>query len=155
MTILNRKTVTRAGRTFRVDVVADECSRAPWLEMDTLGEVTEWTTFRKAAGQRVLNEDRGARRFYDFAGAVAKARREGLSGKDAAAAAEREFDWLRRWCNDQWHWVGVVVTPLTPDGDPLESQSDSLWGIESDAPAYLEEVTDDLINGLMPTATTI
>lgn len=59
----------------------------------------------------------------------------------AAAAARSDFDRLRGWCNDSWHYVGVVVT-CSRNG--VELGSASLWGIESDARDYLQEVAHDL-----------
>lgn len=149
--LLTTETRTHEGRTFRVDVVFDESTSAPWDEYDTLGTVSDWTRDRKPAGSKVLNEDRGSFRYYDWAGAVAKARKEGMTGADAAEAVEREFTRLRRWCENDWCWVGVVVTPLTPDGDALDSMSDSLWGIESDADDHIDEVTRDLMYSLTKT----
>jgi hypothetical protein len=60
----------------------------------------------------------------------------------AAAAAMADFERLRGWCNDEWHWCGVVVT-LNTGGTEHEA---SLWGIESDADDYIEEVISDLMH---------
>lgn len=149
--VIHSENVTRAERGFRIRVVSDELTPAPWKHFDTLGEVTEWTHERKPAGSRVLNEDRHASRYYDFAGAVRTARSQGMSGPDAVAVAEQEFNYLRRWCSDEWCWVGVVVTPLTSDGDPLHSRCESLWGIESDAENYIQTVADGMIDYLIQT----
>src|SRR5882757_1083049 len=41
-------------------------------------------------------------------------------------------DDLERWRNDEWHYVGVIVTPLdVPESKQFEL-SDSLWGVEYD-----------------------
>lgn len=57
----------------------------------------------------------------------------------AAAAAMSDHRRLKAWCNDEWCYVGVVVTD-TETGD-----TESLWGIESDAGEYFAEVTAELV----------
>jgi hypothetical protein len=61
----------------------------------------------------------------------------------AAEAARRDYQRLADWCNDRWQYVGVVVELLDDDGDPMGERA-SLWGIESDATGYLEEVAHEL-----------
>ena len=65
----------------------------------------------------------------------------------AAAAALADFDRLRRWCDNQWHYVGVIVESLDADEDVIDSAS--IWGIESDADDYLDEVAQDLAAELL------
>lgn len=60
----------------------------------------------------------------------------------AAAAAMANFEYLRKWCNDQWHYVGVIVTVTDQHGTELAQES--LWGIESHATEYLLETAEDL-----------
>jgi hypothetical protein len=55
-----------------------------------------------------------------------------------------DFERLRRWCADDWHYCGIVVTLLDTDGEP-DSVDASLWGIESDSPDHHDEVIGDLI----------
>lgn len=63
----------------------------------------------------------------------------------AAAAALRDFERLRAWCDDRWFYVGVIVAPVCPCcGEPDENSAESLWGIESDAGEYLQDVARDL-----------
>lgn len=57
----------------------------------------------------------------------------------AAGAARADYERLRRWCNDDWHWCGLEVVAL--DDKRMHA---SLWGIESDAGAYLDEVAREL-----------
>jgi hypothetical protein len=40
--------------------------------------------------------------------------------------------------------VGVVVEMLDEDGEPVDGRSASIWGVESDAPAYHLELARDL-----------
>ena len=61
----------------------------------------------------------------------------------AAKAAYADFERLRQWCDDQWSYVGVVVTATHTDTG-VKLGNASLWGIESDAGAYLAETANDL-----------
>lgn len=144
MTTLSTRDFTYNDRTFRAEIVYDD-DTCPWDDMTPLGDVSDWTRDAKGPGQIILVQDRsGHRRYYNFAQAVARGRAEGMSGERAAFAAQREYEYFRRWCNDDWHYVGVVVFPLTDRGDELRSYSDSLWGIESDATDHINEVALDL-----------
>lgn len=57
----------------------------------------------------------------------------------AAAAVMSDYRRLKDWCNDEWGYVGVVVT------DTETGETESLWGIESDAGEYLAEVAAELV----------
>lgn len=101
----------------------------------------------------ILNSDRGSHRFYDFAHAVKLAKKDGwntapfnwpTNGARAHAAALADFEYLRRWCTDQWHYCGIIVTLLDADGEP-DSVDASLWGIESEGDDYHEEIILELI----------
>jgi len=61
----------------------------------------------------------------------------------AAMAARDDYERLRAWCNDEWSYVGVIVT-VSHAVTGIELGSASLWGIESDAGDYLEEIVRDL-----------
>lgn len=142
------------GNTFKVTFPYDEYHGAPWDEDDGHGPVSNWTTRAKLPGEMVLNRDGGSFRYYDFAEACRIARREGWGyggqtpGESkrqvAEAAAMEDFNRLRRWCNDQWNYIGVVVELADDDGNPVIGHGASLWGIESDADDYLEQVAHEL-----------
>lgn len=151
-------TFTHAGRTFTAALHWDSVTEAPWEHEDGHGPVSDWTIRDGTPGERVLNDTGYSIRYYDFAGAVALAKRDGwgLSPADlnaltarlgraptpaeiATQAAEQDFARLKAWCDDQWHWCGVVVTC---DDEPDMEQS--VWGIESDSPDYHREVAGDL-----------
>ncbi len=156
-----RDTIEVNGRQYAVEIVPDEGHEAPWSAEDGHGPVTGWTTLAKRPGEMLLNEDHGSRRFYDFAAAVKIARRDGwgLSSEERQRLAERlgraptpgdiahaaalaDFERLRAWCNDDWHYVGVVVRQA--DACRCCGPRASLWGIESDAGDYLAEVAQEL-----------
>lgn len=67
----------------------------------------------------------------------------------AAAAAMADYDRLRRWCNDQWYYIGVVVTLCDDDGDPVDGYRASVWGIESDCHEYLEVTARELAQEIL------
>ncbi|MBA0274424.1 hypothetical protein JY452_05470 [Stenotrophomonas maltophilia] len=141
-------TIELHGLTFKVEHIPDPDAGAPWENNDTLGTVSGWECrdhYRggKRPGERILNKgDRHRYRFYDYAGAVAKGRREGMTGPEAAEAADREFEWLRAWCEDRWSYIGVQVTLLDAEGNDTE-HSDALWGVDDDGD-YAKTVANDL-----------
>lgn len=151
-------TFLHRSRTFRVTFPFDDTCEAPWERGDGHGPVSEWTRRAKRAGERELASDHGHKRFYDVQEAMKIAKRDGWDaepyggskGEKAARAVEADFEFLRRWCNDQWHYVGCVVALL--DGDGEEVESTSLWGIESDSREYLDEVARELADELSESA---
>ena len=144
----NISTRTAHGHGFTIKWLVDYDHGAPWDEEDGHGPVSDWTTRDKLPGEIVLSSDRGGKRYYDFQAAVKQARAEGWNtkpynwptkGAAAAAAALADFERLRDWCNDGWHYCGIVVTL---DGTDFEA---CLWGIESDCDDYHEEVIKELM----------
>lgn len=152
MTLYNGDTFQHEGLTFTFRIERDDSMGEPWKEHDGHGPVSDWTSRDKCPGEMLLNSDHhGMKRFYDFAAAVAMAKREGWNakpydvpgetrGQRAHKAAMADFRRLAEWCNDQWEWVGVIVTCDDLPGVP----SESLWGIESDAGECLETVAREL-----------
>jgi len=140
----------RAGYTALVRYDYDQDYGAPWENCDGHGPVSEWTSRDKAPGERILSEDRGSRRYYDYAEAMRIAKREGwdaepyrtgTKGERARRAVDRDFEFLRAWCNDEWHYIGVMVTVFH---NGIEIAEDSLWGIE-DCGDYWREIAADMI----------
>ena len=126
---------------------------APWEEEDGHGEVSEWTARDKRPGERVLISDRQSKRFYDFAGAVELAKRDGwdtppygtgTKGERAARAAEADYRNLKAWADNEWYYVGIVLS-VSCKGITLAEHGASLWGIESSAGDYLTETANDLL----------
>jgi hypothetical protein len=156
--MLDSWTFEVGGRTFAARVLPDHDEGAPWENSEGHGDVSEWTTRAKRPGELVLAESwRGQRRYYDFAGAVKRARNEGWNaapyfppgeetkGQRARKAALSDFNYLRAWCNDEWHYVGVTVTPVcTCCGSPDPKRAESCWGIESTDDSYLRETAEEL-----------
>ena len=136
------------GYSIKIHIHHDECCGAPWKEHDGHGIVSEWTSRDKRAGELVLCADRSSRRFYDFAGTMDIAKRDGwglalehvlklenklgrkpTAGEIRAAAVMRDFDYLRAWCNGEWVWLGYTTEIETPDGETIEGES--CWGFDA------------------------
>lgn len=158
MALYDGATFTHEGLKFTFRMERDDDHGAPWDEECGHGEVSDWTRRDKAPGEMLLCEDRGLKRFYNFAGAVKIAKRDGWNaepymdgetkGQRAHKAALADFDRLRRWCSDDWCYVGVVVIC----DDMRDEHAQSLWGIESDAEDYLQEVAKELAESLIASA---
>ena len=148
--------------TFTSDYDTD--SGAPWEREEGHGPVTDWVHREKKSGEILLCSDRIAKRFYDFAGAMAIAKRDGwglsddalaaltrklghapTKGQLAEAAVLADFHYLEGWANDRWHYVGVIVTLRNPEGEEVETES--LWGVE-DSGDYYQGVAEELAEEL-------
>jgi hypothetical protein len=167
--LYDNDTFEHKGREFTVTFPHEDCQETPWQWCDGHGVVSEQkyhpfghgTKPPKAPGARILYWDRGYYRTYDVAETTRVAKRDGWGpGNEelaklaqavgrmptrkeiVAAAVDQDFEYLRRWCNDEWSYVGVVVKFCDEDGDELECES--LWGVESDDNAYLETVAHEL-----------
>lgn len=126
--------------TFAVEVHDDHDHGAPWVECDGHGPVTGWVLRDKRPDELVLNSSHGEKRYYNFKEACKLALRDGWGCNDldgtetprqkASKAAIADFEYLRAWCNNEWHYVGVEVTLLDSEGNKTEV-SESVWGIES------------------------
>lgn len=136
------------GYSVRVQVEYDNDMGPPWEEHDGHGPVSEWTTRDKAPGERVLCVDRSQKRYYDFAAAVKLARKDGWGadgdagmkpGAKAAHAANADYEFLRRWANDQWHWICVGVE-VSRAGAVIDR--DYCGGIEDDGDYWREHASD-------------
>lgn len=140
------------GCQFRITIQRDEDARPPWQDQDGHGIVTDWLPQNaREPGWRTLPSSGNAYRFYDFNGSYAMALRDGWDAPPyggtpddkATRATEADFEYLRRWCNDEW-WYGISATLLDADGQETAYHA-SLWGIESDDTAYHPEVAQELM----------
>jgi hypothetical protein len=152
--IYKTETILQAGVEYIVEWVYDTMADAPWDNSDYHGPVSNWTNHNKKPGEWVLAaEHRGYRRFYDAQAAMKLARTQWgfTNGRDAAEAVERDFDYLRRWCADQWHYCGIIVTRVCDCCGGKSLFSDSLWGIEDDginSAGYHATAIQDLIGNI-------
>lgn len=151
-----------------ISIHHDEGMGEPWKEHDGHGVVSEWVRRDKKPGELVLNESRGSFRYYDFAETLKIARRDGwgcgvhpggetckcgvqhrTERECIACAVRQDFEHLRAWCNDEWHWQGYTTKIETPGGVVIEG--DSCWGFDdeeymlSEAMDCARATVDDLI----------
>src|SRR6202000_1671996 len=143
----------------------EDGQETPWDWSDGHGVVSNWTTRDKYPGERVLASDRSSKRYYDVAETTKIAKRDGwglgekelkalatalarepTKGEIIARAVERDFDYLRRWCNDDWTYVTVAVEHVE-SGD-----TEYLGMVESEDIEYLascaRELADEIASRL-------
>lgn len=122
--------------TITVEWFYDYACEAPWEHEEGHGPVSDWVTRDKHPGELVLCSDRRSYRYYDYAEAIKIAKRDrwdarpyktGTKGQQAHRAVMADFDYLKRWCDNDWFWCGYVVKIDGTDYD------ESLWGIDSDS----------------------
>lgn len=153
-------TFTHRGNEFTASLDYDSGIGRPWEEHDGHGPVRAGGRHNyhgytsKLPGEMVLYSDRFSSWLYDYREACRIALRDGwgFAGKSraewlaqgltarqvAARAAIDDFNRLRAWCNNEWHWCGLTVTL---DGTEYSA---SLWGLESDDYAGHEEYAREL-----------
>jgi hypothetical protein len=144
------RTVTLNDKTYQVRIEPDDTESAPWVSEDGHGPVRTtthalYTNLRKRPGERLLHESGGTAWLYDWQEAIRIAKRDKW-GPSPVDAVQADFDRLRAFARGDWQYVGVVVQPVCPCGSQAtKSETASLWGIESDAGTYLDEVAQELI----------
>lgn len=167
------ETFEHCGLTFAAYTTHDDSQGRPWEESDCYGIVREanrenYANARplKSPGERFLTWEPRWGLAYDWQGTMKKARAEGWGlsddaraalaarlgreprGREVVAEAVRiDFERLRAWARDEWHYVGVIVELLDAEGDGT-GEDESLWGIESDSPDYHAEVARELAEQL-------
>jgi hypothetical protein len=152
------RTFEHKGRQFGMTIEFDAGLQEPWKEHDGHGIVSEWTSRAKRAGERVLVQDRSSYRYYNFAETMKLARKDSWGVSDPkegetkrqqlVRAVEKDFEHLRAWCNDGWHWCGVIVELLDSDGERT-GETESLWGMENSDTKYLEMEAHELADAII------
>lgn len=156
-TAIHTDTIERDGYTFRVEHFHDTDNGAPWENEDGHGPVTGWESRDKRPGELVLNSDCGSKRFYDYAEACRIALRDAWGARDAvdgmskrqiaALAAREDYEHMRAWCNDEWSYIGVVVTLLDVEGNKTTADA-SVWGVDDNGD-YAATVANDLTDEIL------
>lgn len=157
---LDTTTINAHGLTFRVSVERDDDCERPWKCCDGHGPVREGSRsdygrhISKRAGEVILHQgDRNRYSWvYDWAGALKLAAKDGwgvspehrpamwdtLTAKQQTeVAVQRDFDYLKAWCEDEWVYAGVYVQLMIEDEDgdlvdydgPLQFDY-AIWGVE-------------------------
>ena len=103
---------------------------------------------------------RHSRMYYDVWETLKTAKRDGwrslkweLEHPDSTedekvmAAVDADYEYLRGWYEDDWHWCIITVTEVITDddGEETDGKSESLCGIGSDDDEYHEEVINELV----------
>lgn len=155
---------THHGLSFRAFIEYDHAAEAPWEREDGHAPVSEWTSRDKRPSEVIVSTDRRSNRFVCIREAHARARAQGwgLGSDDMQAlrdtlnreptkreviahAVKLDIERMRAWCADDWCYVGVCVSLLGPDGQPVGNKyAAACWGIESDCDDYIKEVASDL-----------
>lgn len=155
---------THGGKQFRAFIEHDAYAGTPLEHEDGHVPVSEWVRRDKRPSEVIVNSDRGSYRFVCLREAHERARHQGwgLAGHQlahleekigrlptareiTARAVQLDIERMRAWCADEWCYVGVCVSLLGPDGQPVSDKySAACWGIESDCDDYIKEVARDL-----------
>ena len=72
--------------------------------------------------------------YYDYLATLHKVHTEwGFKDHDdAVQVVEGDFEWLKGWYNDDWHWISVSAAPIDPDTDRvMEEHRQWINGYES------------------------
>jgi hypothetical protein len=91
--------------SYQLSMYYDCESQAPWHNQELLGAVSVWTARPKAPGEKVLNSENLEKRYYDYQKAVNQCKADGLTNEEASKAADCEFQYLKDWCDDKWHYL--------------------------------------------------
>lgn len=155
---------THDGKQFRAFIEHDHDAGTPWEREDGHVQVSDWVRRDKRPSEVIINSDRGSYRFVCLREAheCARAQGWGLASDDMHAlrdalnreptkreviahAVQLDIERMRAWCADKWCYVGVCVSLLGADGQPVSDKySAACWGIESDCDDYIKEVARDL-----------
>lgn len=152
--IYKTERLTQHGVEYVIEWIYDTGCDAPWERSDCHGVVSDWENrTTKRPGELILSTHRGYCRFYDVQASMRLAREVwGFdTGEQAAAAVRLDYDYLRRWCDNQWHYCGILVTRVCDCCGGKSKFSDSLWGIEDDginSAGYHASVIQDLIGNI-------
>lgn len=147
----------RHGAWFRVTFERDDHMDPPERAHDGHGDVSALHTEQsddelRAQGYWVLSRSRGHVIVYGARTSLQIAIRDGWArGKSLSAkrrAVKRDYELLRGWYQDEWHWTGVIVERMTGNAQQ-RGQKASVWGIESSATRYLSSVARELADEVL------
>ena len=134
------------GFKFLLEIEYDDGLGAPWEEYDGNGIVSQWTSRDKRPHERILCQYHDSKRLYDVQATMARAKKDGwglsqedrqalaarlgrepTKGEVLAEAVDRDFEYLKRWCDNEWYYASLHVTMVDhPEHDTY------LGGVEYD-----------------------
>ena len=115
----------------------DEFMDPPWEAHDGHGVVSNWEHGERDTSRWVLCSDRNSYRYYDWRESLKIAKRDGWGPGETMDAVRADYEHLAGWCNDRWHWVGLIFE-LYDENETLLAE-ESCWGFESTDTPYLVE----------------
>jgi len=144
-----------------IDTIQDICFGFPWKESDGHGIVSDWVSRSKYSSERLLSQSRQSYCYYDVAATMAIAKRDGWGmsqdfinelaktlgrlptrGQTLAAAVEYDFEYLRKWCNNEWYYMilSISINEVNDDGEIVrEIDTSSVGGYESEGEYWKTE----------------
>lgn len=164
------KTIIKDGRTFRFDVQQEpDLDRPhPWNAEEGHGPVSEWSSRKKKPGEWVLEVDGCQRRFYDAQEATKIAKRDGWGigpteihafvtehereptrKEIIGIAVKKDFEHLKAFCDNEWTYMGVIVTLLDGEDDTPTKVSAMAWGLETCVEDVVEDTAQELAEQLV------
>lgn len=143
-------TEPKSGLKYRARFYADHDMRAPHEEHDGHGvtislpcnvrdlldsdeglDDLDDDTVMRLPLFRELYSERGSYTYYDVLESISKAITAwGCSPEDAPAQVDKDFEYLRGWYHNEWHWMSISLTKLDEDGNET-TDCTSLGGFES------------------------
>lgn len=151
-----QRTTLPNGWYYDIEVAYDNDAAAPWERCDGHGVVTGWQSRDEYKDEWVLNSERYSYRYYDFKASLALSLKDGWDAppyaqgsklEQAVRAVRADYEYLRRWCNDDWWYVGIIVTLY--DEQDVEIDSESCWGYDSDSTTFLTSEARDWVAGMI------
>lgn len=140
------------GKKYHVCWYYDHDMGAPQIEGDGYGvtERMDWNpTDEEQLEQHLLDYEpeleeetrlrlmrvvcRSSGLYYDVLASLHKAKTEwGFDDPvKAMEIVDKDFEFLKGWYDDDWHWLTVSVAPLDADGEPMEDHREYCGGYES------------------------
>lgn len=158
--VFHRSEFEYDGEQFTVTYYYDPDAGAPWDNSDGHGPVRCALKEEKRAGEWVMGPtgSRDIWYLYDSTVAQAIALRDGWGHGDdvpgesprqkAARAVRADFEYLRGWCTDEWHYIGIEVRHTAT------GETSALWCIDGSgsyagADAYHIDVLKELARDIM------
>lgn len=136
------------GWKIKFKIQYDSDHEPPWEDCDGMGVVTDWihgSLDEEQYGWELCGE-RFSHRYYDWKATLPIAIKEGWGAppyktgtkhEQAMRAMRKAYEVLRDWCNDNWWYVGLIVTLYDENGEELGE--DSCWGFESNSGSCITE----------------
>ncbi len=156
--------IEKCGFKFRVNIENDNDHCPPWEDDEGAGVVTDWVNRSKRPHELLLNANSRVKRFFDVKATTEKANEQGWGlteekraelreklGKEPtrkqviAKAVDLEYKHLKAYCDDDWYYVGVIVTQIFTGKEKLD-YANACWGFESKDEQGIKECAEDFMN---------